>query len=74
MLLARGLRDQQAAVAGGPVQEPAFVLVLGGVLGTDRVVRAEAPEVDRGLQVARAIWRPAWTSPPIVPSASEVPV
>ena len=73
MLLAGCLRNQEAAVAGGPVQEPAFVRILGSVLGTDRVVRAEAPEVDRGLQVA-AIWRPAWTRPPIVPSASEVPV
>jgi len=51
-LLAGRLGDQQAAVAGGPVEEPTLVLVLRPMLGADRVVRAEAAEAERRWEVA----------------------
>ena len=51
VLLTGRFGDQQAAVAGRAVEEPAFVLVLGGMLGTDRVVGAESTQVDCRLQM-----------------------
>jgi hypothetical protein len=46
VLLAAGLGDEQAAVARRSVEEAAFVGVLGGMLGADRVVRAEPPQLE----------------------------
>src|SRR5208337_1813510 len=40
-----------AAVAGRSVQEPALVLVLGRVLGTNRVIGAKAAQVNRVPEV-----------------------
>ena len=47
--LAGGLGDEQAAVAGGAMEEALFVLLARPVLGADRVVGAELGRAQRGV-------------------------
>jgi hypothetical protein len=42
---ARRLRDQEAPVAGGPVQEAFLLRIVRAMLRADRIVGAEAREV-----------------------------
>src|SRR5262249_57043710 len=52
VLFAGRLGDQQTAVAGRPVQKPAFVLALRIVLGADRVVGAQPAQFQGHPQMA----------------------
>jgi hypothetical protein len=53
VLLAGGLGDQEASVAGGAKKKAPNVLIVRVVLCTDGVVRAELAAVEGGVEVLR---------------------